>query len=145
VVNCAPQNVHFIPSTSYQQQENQHHQKPYTHRVSSGNADELQEGTVKVNDWQIVKNNKRRRVNTSQVDIPHTEVTLSKRFNPLSMEEGDSHTDPEHRTPKPPPIFIYGVVNYNEMINKLTEVILLEQYSTKSMADNTIEINCTTP
>jgi hypothetical protein len=53
---CAPQDVHFIPSTSYQQQENQHyHQKPYTPRVSSGNAD----GLVKVNDWQIVKNNKR--------------------------------------------------------------------------------------
>jgi hypothetical protein len=54
---CAPQDVHFIPLTSCQQQENQHyHQKPYTPRVSSGNADELEEGTVKVNDWQIVKN-----------------------------------------------------------------------------------------
>jgi hypothetical protein len=110
---CAPQDVHFIPSTSYQQQENQqYHQKPYTPRVSSGNADELEEGTVKVNDWQIVKNNKRRRINTSQVDISHTEVTLSNRFDPLPMEESDSQTDPGHRTPKPPPIFIYRVVNY---------------------------------
>jgi hypothetical protein len=51
---CPPQDAHFIPSTSYQQQQNQqeNHQKPYTPRVSSGNADELQEGTVKVNDWQ---------------------------------------------------------------------------------------------
>jgi hypothetical protein len=58
---CAPQDFHFIPLTSYQQQENQqYHQKPYTPRVSSGNADELEECMVKVNDWQIVKNNKRR-------------------------------------------------------------------------------------
>jgi hypothetical protein len=64
---CAPQDVHFIPSTSYQQQENQQYlQKPYTCRMSSGNADELEEGTVKVNDWQIVKNNKRQRINTNQ-------------------------------------------------------------------------------
>jgi 3-methyladenine DNA glycosylase AlkC len=61
------------------------------------------------------------------------------------MEESDSQTDPGYRTPKPPPIFIYGIVNYNEMVNKLTEVIQQEQYSTKSMADNIIKINCTTP
>jgi hypothetical protein len=30
------------------------------------------------------------------------------------------------------------------MVNKLTEVIQQEQYSTKSIADNTIKINCTT-
>jgi hypothetical protein len=91
-----------------------------------------------------VKNNKRRRINTSQVDISHTEVTLSNRFDPLPMEESDSKTDLEHRTPKPPPIFIYGIVNYNEMVSKLTEVIQQEQYSTKGMADNTIKINCPT-
>jgi hypothetical protein len=113
--------------------------------VSSGNADELEEGTVKVNYWQIVENNKRRRINTSQVDISHTEVTLSNRFDPVPMEESDSQTDPGHRTPIPPPIFIYGVVNYNEMVNKLTEVIQQGQYSTKSIADNTIKINSTTP
>jgi hypothetical protein len=96
----APQDVHFIPLTSYQQQENQHyHQKPYIPKVSSGNAHELEEGTVKVNDWQIVKNNKRRRINTSQVDISHTEVTLSNRFDPLPMEESDSQTNPGQRTP----------------------------------------------
>jgi hypothetical protein len=46
------------------------------------------------------------------------------------MEESDSQTDPGHRIPKPPPIFIFRVVNYNEMVNKLTEVIEQEQYST---------------
>jgi hypothetical protein len=31
------------------------------------------------------------------------------------------------------------------MVNKLTEVIEQNQYSTKSMADSIIEINCTAP
>jgi hypothetical protein len=75
-----------------------------------------------------VKNNRRRRINTSQVDIPHTEVTLSNGFDPLPMEESDSQTDPGSRTPKPPHIFIYAVVNYNELVNKLTEVIQQEHY-----------------
>jgi hypothetical protein len=44
------------------------------------------------------------------------------------MEESDSQTDPGHKTPKPSPIFLYGVVN--KMVNKLTEVIQQEQYST---------------
>jgi hypothetical protein len=57
------------------------------------------------------------------------------------MEDSDSQTDPGHRTPKPSPIFIYGVVNYNEMINKLSEVIQQDQYSTKSMTKNNIKIN----
>jgi hypothetical protein len=47
------------------------------------------------------------------------------------MEESDSQTDPGYSIPTPPPIFIYGVVNYNEMVNKLREVIEQEQYSTK--------------
>jgi hypothetical protein len=34
---------------------NNHH----TCRMSSGSADEVEGGMVKVNDWQIVKNNKR--------------------------------------------------------------------------------------
>jgi hypothetical protein len=53
--------------------------------MSSLNADEVEEGTIKVNDWQILKNNKRQRINTSQVDISHTDVTISNRFNPLPL------------------------------------------------------------
>jgi hypothetical protein len=36
-------------------------------------------------------------------------------------------------------------VRFYEMVNKLSEVVKLEQYSTKSMADNTIKINCILP
>jgi hypothetical protein len=47
--------------------------------------------------------------------------------------------------PTPTPIFIYGVVIYNGMVNNMTEVIQQDQYSTKSMTDNIIKINCTAP
>jgi hypothetical protein len=106
---CAPQDVHFIPLTSNQEQENQqYHLEPYTPRASSGNADELEERTVKINDWQIGKDKKRRRINTSRVDITHTEVKLRNRFDPLLMEESDSQTNSGHRTPNPHPYLYIG-------------------------------------
>jgi hypothetical protein len=134
-----PQNVQLIPSTSYQQQsQQQHHQTPYIRRMSSASEEELETGTVKVNEWQQVKNNKRRKINPSQAYIQNTDITISNRFNTLPQEESASRTISKNRTPKPPHIFIYGVLNYNEMVNKLTETIEQEQYSTKIMADNII-------
>lgn len=142
---CAPQNTQSIPSTSYQQQpQQQYKQKPYTYRMTSASEDESDTGTVNVNEWQQVKNNKRRKINTRQTYIPNTDITISNKFNPLPIEESASQAIPQQKIPKPPPIFIYGVINYNEMVNKLTEIIEQEQYSTKCMADNTIKINCTT-
>jgi hypothetical protein len=67
--------------------------------MSSKSADEIEGRMV---NWQIVKNNKRRKINTSQVDIPNTGVTISNRFDPLPLEESESQTDPGCRTPKPP-------------------------------------------
>jgi hypothetical protein len=76
--------------------------------MSSVSADELEGGMVKINDWQIVKNSKRRKVNTSQVDIPNTKVRINNEYNPLSMVESDSQTDPGRRTPKPHPHLYMG-------------------------------------
>jgi arsenate reductase-like glutaredoxin family protein len=143
--NCVPQHVQTIPSTSYQQKTHQHyHQRPYTYRTSSTSEDDPDTGTVNVNEWQQVTNNKRRKINTRQIYTTNTDITTNNRFNSLPIEESDSQENPANKIPKPPPIFIYGVVNYNEMENKLAEIIEQEQYSTKSMADNTIKVNCTT-
>jgi hypothetical protein len=46
---------------------------------------------------------------------------------------------------KPPPIFVYVVINYGEMIKLLRDVAEDEQYCTKSLAKNVIKINCVTP
>lgn len=46
------------------------------------------------------------------------------------------------KTHKPPPIFVYGVVNYQKMIQNLRDIVKDDQYWTKSFANNTIKINC---
>jgi hypothetical protein len=112
--------------------------------MSSASEEELEKGIVNVNEWQQVKNNKRRKINTSQPYFQNTDITISNRFNSLLQDEGANQTNPENKIPKPPLIFIYGILNYNEMVNKLTEIVEQEQYSTKCTADNTIKINCNT-
>ena len=50
-----------------------------------------------------------------------------------------------HPNQKPPPIFIHGVINYDEMTKHIREIAEDEQYHTKSFANNVIKLNCTTP
>jgi hypothetical protein len=49
------------------------------------------------------------------------------------------------RAPKPPPIFLHGVINYSEMIKSLTEVAAEEQFLTKSLKNNVVKLACSTP
>jgi hypothetical protein len=49
------------------------------------------------------------------------------------------------KIPRPPPIFIYDVKNYPQVINHLAEVTEEENYSTRSMSHNIIKINCNSP
>ena len=46
---------------------------------------------------------------------------------------------------KPPSIFIHRVLNYTQMIKRTTEVIEVDQYFTKSLANNVIKLTCKTP
>jgi hypothetical protein len=55
--------------------------------MQSASEDDLERCTVKVNGWQLVKNNKRQKINTNQVDIPISDITISNRFNSLPHEE----------------------------------------------------------
>jgi arsenate reductase-like glutaredoxin family protein len=43
------------------------------------------------------------------------------------------------------PIFIHGVIKYGEMIKRIRDIAEDEQYCTKSLANNVIKLNCTTP
>jgi hypothetical protein len=47
--------------------------------------------------------------------------------------------------PRPPPIFVYNIIKYPQMINHLAEITEEENYSTRSMANNIIKINCNSP
>jgi len=67
----------------------------------------------------------------------------------LSKVANQEDTDGQPRPPqnhKPPPIFIHGVINYGEMIKHIIrDVAEDEKYCTKSLANNVIKLNCTTP
>jgi hypothetical protein len=66
----------------------------------------------------------------------------------LTDEDHHADLDEEPQPPtihKPPPIFIHGVINYDEMIKCINEVAEVEQFSTNSMANNAIKLTCTTP
>jgi hypothetical protein len=76
--------------------------------MSSASEEEFETGTVKVNKWQQVNNNKRRKINTSQAYIQNTDI-ISNRFNSLLRDESVCQTNLENKTPKAPPIFIYGI------------------------------------
>jgi hypothetical protein len=47
--------------------------------------------------------------------------------------------------PKPPPIYVHGVIHYGEMIKSITEVAEEEQFCTKTLTNNVIKISYTTP
>jgi translation elongation factor P/translation initiation factor 5A len=67
--------------------------------MSSASEEELETGTVKVNEWQQVKNNKRQKINTSQAYILNTDITISNRFNSMIQDESVSQTNLENKTP----------------------------------------------
>jgi hypothetical protein len=64
------------------------------------------------NTWQKVKVTKKRKI--SRKTEPTENIKLSNRFNvlPEPIEENTNETETENKIPKPPPIFIYGVKNY---------------------------------
>lgn len=124
----------------------------YYHRTISTSDDEkclgFEDNKTEENPWQVIKTRtiKRRKINTGN---SHP-TTISNKFAVLTEKnvpkEGTSeNNNSENKTPKPPPIFIYGVVNYGEMVKKFKPVIEDKQYITKCLANNTIKIICDTP
>jgi hypothetical protein len=88
--------------------------------------------------WQIVSGSKRRKTNKVLQDNNSTEspVTASNRYdlltNSTANEKEIVDMNTTKRIPRPPPIFIYDVINYPQMINHLAEVTEEENYSTRS-------------
>jgi hypothetical protein len=59
--------------------------------------------------------------------------------NPKEVNDPVKHT--KENQPKPPPIFIYGVTNYTQMIENISQIVDPEAYHTKIFPDNTVKIN----
>jgi hypothetical protein len=89
----------------------------------------------------------------------------NNRYEQLSHLPGDDNVDDNNDTilagrvnntqtnvetskqqdPKPPPIFIYGVTNYKDMVAHLSATIQKEQCHCEVISKDTIKIHVTTP
>jgi hypothetical protein len=119
--------------------------KPIQHHysMSSTSDDEQTNQDTTENPWQRVQSTKRRKIRSNN----NATIPLTNRYSMLTMDtdETTKGAQQEGIHPKPPPIFIYGVTNYQQMKNKIREIVEDEQYNTKTLADNTIKINPNTP
>lgn len=140
-----PQPQHVINPPLQHPSNNQH-----LYRMSSTSDEELlgfeeNDSTTQENPWQLIKsrNTKRRKINVNS----QPQLVTNNKFNPLSesSQETSQTVIEENKTPRPPPIFVYGVINYNDMINNLRTIAEDKQYITKCLADNTIKIICDAP
>ena len=61
----------------------------------------------------------------------------------LPATAGTSRTQ-QSREHKPPPIYVYGVTNYQDMVSYLTVTLEEEQYYCKALSDEMIKINVST-
>jgi hypothetical protein len=107
----------------------------------------------KTHSWQTV-NNKQRRIQRQTSKDSTEQFTITNRFQPFHTEDNDNNHSENNLTNKnndndishkPPPIYIYGVTNYKEMVQNLASAIQMGTYITKAMANNIIKINPKTP
>ncbi|PNF31804.1 hypothetical protein B7P43_G11362 [Cryptotermes secundus] len=118
-------------------------------------TDDEQDGditeTTNTTAWQKVRGTKRRKTNkvTQSNNPPEATVTTNNRYdllpNETVNEEETENANTTKKIPRPPPIFVYDVINYPQMINHLAVVTEEENYSTRAMANNIIKINCNSP
>jgi hypothetical protein len=115
-------------------------------------TDDEQENDITNNtnmvNWQLVRGIKLRKPNKvfHNNNSSKPSVTTSNRYelltNKVSKKEEPTDVNTKKRIPRPPPIFVYDVINYPQMIQHLAEVAEEENYSTRPMANNIIKINC---
>jgi hypothetical protein len=100
------------------------------------------------NEWQVIRHSTRKRNQLTQNNTPENKIETHNRYGILTNETSLNSTEGSPnptRNHKPPPIFIHGVINYGAMINQIRNIVEDEQYSTKSLSNNVIKINCVTP
>jgi hypothetical protein len=70
--------------------------------------------------------------------------------NDIQTPASDPHTTTSSeqvtklRVHKPPPIYVYGVTNYRDMVKYHTEILQEEQYYCKALPNGTVKINVNT-
>lgn len=115
--------------------------------ISTSEEEEETQNNIN-NEWQVIRNSTRKRNHLTQNNTPENKIETYNRYGILTNETNLNSTEGNPsptRNHKPPPIFIHGVINYGAMINQIRNIAEDEQYSTKSLSNNVIKINCVTP
>lgn len=108
---------------------------------------EPDETTTKTNEWQCITSNKRKRAKIQVVKNTYTNIPQQNKYEPLANItniSADSENAYQSKIPKPPPIFVHGVTDYTKMVEALQDIVEIEQYKTKTMANNVVKINANT-
>jgi len=92
--------------------------------------------------WQTVKGMKGK--NTGLVNSTTPDIPQDNRFHALTVTRNDDANTgiAFQKAAKPPPIFVYGVTSLPEMQKKFNEFLDEEQYTTRSLANDTIKSAC---
>jgi uncharacterized membrane protein len=79
--------------------------------------------------YEVLKEKKTYKTQSQQRE----KINLQNRYTPLTQDENISTNSVEAKEsiPKPPPIFVYGVVSLPQMIQKLKNIVEIEQYTTR--------------
>ena len=141
----APQESQQYSSQTQQPGYRQNKQHVQLTRMQSSDAEDSEDDSNE-NPWQEVRSVKRKKMYKPQTQQSEN-IQLHNRYIPLTQDKKlDANSAAiQKNIPKPPPIFVYGVVDLPQMIQKLQSIAEMEQYTTRSMANNTIKINCTIP
>jgi hypothetical protein len=105
--------------------------------------------------WQVLKERKSKlSPDVPQVSTPFQIKTQNRYEQIIQLAVEDTLTNNINKTTtnsenitikhKPPPIFIYGVTNYNQMVEYPTTAVKEEQYYCKTLLNGTIKVNTST-
>jgi hypothetical protein len=132
--------IHNCPSEDYTSQQSQ--------RITSTSEEEEKTQNNSKNEWQVIRRTKRNKIDRAQHNTPETKIEIHNRYGLITNETNEDSIDGNPSSTKihtPPPIFVYDVLNYGEMIKRIRDTAEDKQYGTKILANNAIKINCVTP
>jgi hypothetical protein len=111
----------------------------------TASKDEVDDTSMEEEMWQTVQGTKKK--HRLSANPTAQAVSLVNIYHVLTDPRNTAtNTDTvETTTVKPPPIFIYGITNLPEMRKRINEFINEEHYTTKSLANNTINLLCQNP
>lgn len=141
-----------IENKSVDPEDDLTHSPTYAPNSETSDDDLMEENApakTKEHSWQAVTKKRKRSKETTQKEY---QIQTSNKYQSLPMEDSHERSEKEEQSnniktkhPKPPPIYIYGVTNFQAMIDNLAKTTEEETYYTRTLSNNTVKINPKTP